>query len=94
MVKSVFQINNEVVRNPFLHVLGPEIVRLVEKKAESVTVATEALQVLEMLLEMTPDTHSNDTLNVPLQPPIVPLPNLSLPSLSQNLTCWVCYSLF
>ena len=61
MVRSVFQISNEVVRNPFLHALGPEIVRLVEGETQPVAVAIEALQVLELVLELTPDEHSNQT---------------------------------
>ena len=58
MAKSIFQSSIEEVRNSFVCALAPEIVALVEKKAEPVTTVIEALQVLEMLLEMTPDNHS------------------------------------
>ena len=58
MARSVFQTKEEMVRNPFIHALGPEVVKLVERKEEPVSTVIEALQVLELLLEMTPDSHS------------------------------------
>ena len=57
-VRSVFQTSDEAVRNPFLHALGPEVVQLAEGEAEPVAVVIEALQVLEALLELTPEAHS------------------------------------
>lgn len=54
----MFQIGSEEVRNPFLHALGPEVVRIAEGETQPVTVVIEALQVLEMLLELTPEAHS------------------------------------
>ena len=64
MALSVFQSSEVEVRNPFIQSLGPEVVRLVEKKAEPVTTVIEALQVLEMLLELTPETHSKFTVTM------------------------------
>lgn len=58
MTKSLFQSTDKDVRNPFINSLGPEVVRLVEKKAEPVSTTIEALQVLEMVLDITPDLHS------------------------------------
>ena len=58
MAKSLFQYHEKEIRNPFIQALGPEVVRLIEKKAEPVTTVIEALQVLEMVLELTPEVHS------------------------------------
>ena len=58
-MRSVFQNTMAVdVRNSFVHSLGPEVVRLVQERGDNVTVAIESLQVLETLLELTPETHS------------------------------------
>ena len=71
----MFQTSDEVVRNPFLHALGPEVVRLVEGEDQPVAVVIEALQVLELVLELTPEAHSKpDCLHSSL-------PHLSLPLL-------------
>ena len=90
MVRSVFQITDETIRNPFVHALGPEVVRLVEEREEPVTVVIEALQVLELLLEMTPDAHSKSSQpRVPLSPSSPsPLP------FSQSQICLVCCYLY
>lgn len=82
----MFQISSEEVRNPFLHALGPEVVRLTEGETQPVTVVIEALQVLEMLLELTPEAHSKP-LNLASLPPPHMLPS---PPSPQSQTCWVC----
>lgn len=78
----MFQVSSEEVRNPFLHALGPEVVRLAEGDAQPVTVVIEALQALEMLLELTPEAHSKPlNLHVARSPPpsssCIPLSHLS-----------------
>ena len=56
-IKSLFQTSHWEARNRFIHALGPEVVKVVEGEGESVVVV-EAIQVLETLLELTPEAHS------------------------------------
>lgn len=84
-LRSVFQVSSEEVRNPFLHALGPEVVRLAEE-AQPVTVVIEALQVLEMVLELTPEAHSKPPNQARLPPPHT----VPSPASPQSRTCWVC----
>ena len=56
-MKSLFQSTHLEARNQFIHALGPEVVKVVEGEGE-VAVMIEAVQVLETLLELTPEAHS------------------------------------
>ena len=42
----------------FIHALGPEVVRIVEEGGRDTAVMVEGTQVLETLLDLTPEQHS------------------------------------
>lgn len=56
---------DSVASTHFIHTLGPEIVRVVEGEVRDAGVVVEATQVLETLLDLTPEQSSKSTSLVP-----------------------------
>lgn len=58
MCKSLFAMKESVTSTHFIHTLGPEVVRVVEGEVRDAGVVVEATQVLETLLDLTPEQSS------------------------------------
>ena len=67
-----------VTSTHFIHALGPEVVRVVEGEVRDAGVVVEATQVLETLLDLTPEQSSEYNLYPTLAPTLVPYPRTLL----------------